>query len=147
MTEAERVRQVLTAIFRRRGGEGRYTRLFENLPAAQQAELRNEASVGAGELPVIGSVQASERWLLITTERIVWREKSSVHSVPVEQVHHVDPEGFNARWKTEMGTLRIETVGHETHIVSVEPGAPLCGIWNVLRNLEARNQAKQGSAG
>jgi len=146
MTDAEMTRRVLSAIFRTRGGDGRFTRLFENLDQSQRDLLRAVASIRDGELPVIGSIDTPEQWLLITTQRVIWQSDGLIRELPATQIRHVNPGVFSSRWKTQMQTLQIETTSHKTHTISAELGAPLFGVWNVLLNFGARNRAKGGTS-
>ncbi len=144
MTESEKLKGTLSAIFERKGRDGRYTRLFENLEPSQQEALLKEVSLNAGELPVIGSVESQGTWLVVTTERIVWRLRSQTRTVFVHDVWHVRADlprmvATGVR-KDQLRELEIETVGHEHCTIEVEEGAPLMGVWNALMNLGARNR-------
>lgn len=144
MTESEKLKGTLSAIFERKGRDGRYTRLFENLEPSQQEALLKEVSLNAGELPVIGSVESQGTWLVVTTERIVWRLRSQTRTVFVHDVWHVRADlprmvATGVR-KDQLRELEIETVGHEHCTIEVEEGAPLMGVWNALMNLGASNR-------
>jgi hypothetical protein len=69
---AESLKEVWTSIFRRKGGDGVTTRLFENLDASQQRALFAEFNLRESELPVIASIQDPGHWFILTTERLAW---------------------------------------------------------------------------
>jgi hypothetical protein len=144
MTESEKLKSTLSCIFRRKGRDGRYTRLFDNLEPSQKSALLKEVSLHDGELPVIGSSESAEQWMIITTERIVWRLKGRTQSVSVHDVWHVTIDGLKMMAtgvrKHELRELQIETAGHEQRTIEVEEGPPLFGVWNALLNLGARTR-------
>jgi hypothetical protein len=147
VTEAEKLKSTLTAIFKRKGQNGHYTRLFENLDPPQRESLLKEVSLHAGELPVVGSAESPDIWLIVTTDRIVWRLKGKTQTLSVNDVWHVKadfPKMLVAGVrKHQLRELQIETVAHEQRTIEVEEGAPLMGVWNVLMNLGARNRKKE----
>jgi hypothetical protein len=144
MTDTEKLKSTLSAIFKRKGGNGRYTRLFENLEPSQKDALVNELPLRGGELPVIGSVESRDKWLLITTERIVWRLEGETHTLAVRDIQHVAADlrklVATGRRKEHMRELQLKTMSDELLTVEVEEGAPLMGVWNALLNLCARNR-------
>lgn len=147
MTEAEKLKSTLTAIFKRKGKDGRYTRLFENLESLQRESLLKEVSLHPGELPVIGSAESQDTWLIVTTDRIVWRLGGKRQTLSVHDVWHVKADlpkmvATGVR-KNQLRELQIETVSHEQRTIEVEEGAPLMGVWNALINLGARNRKKE----
>jgi len=56
MTRAEHLQHISSTIFRRRGENGVYTRLFEDLFPVHREFLLSNVPLHEGELPVIGSV-------------------------------------------------------------------------------------------
>lgn len=147
MSEAEKLKDTMAAIFRRKGHDGRYTRLFDNLEPGQRETLLAEAPLHEGELPVVGSAESHDKWLLLTTERLVWRWGERTRTLPVRDVWSVKADfpkmvATGVR-KDKLRELQIETAGHEQCVVEVEEGPPLMGVWNVLMNLGARNRKKE----
>ncbi len=146
MTEHEKLKSTLSAIFKRKGRDGRYTRLFENLESVQKDALLNEVRLNEGELPVIGSTEAQDKWLLLTTARITWRLGGKTENLNVEDVRDAVADFrklmATGRRKDQMRELQILTMNGEQHTIEVEEGAPLMGVWNALKNLGARNRRK-----
>jgi len=138
LTSAESLKDTWVSIFRRKGADGSYTRLFDNLDPSRRSTLFALLKLGASELPVIGSIQDSGNWLVLTTERLVWSiggERREVAAgavrdatVDLKQLQHSDS-------KLEMRQLQVVTMENGEHSIELEPGAPLSGVWNVLKNL------------
>lgn len=137
MTPSESLKNTWAAIFQRRGGNGTYTRLFDKLDPRQQGILLAEFSPTETELAVVGSVQDSANWFVLTTERLAWSIRGERSEIPVSIIHNAMP-GSNQR-KEEMRQLRMETTVGDC-LIELEPGAPLTGVWNILNNLGARNR-------
>lgn len=60
-------KEVLCSVFRRKGRNGEHTRVFDGLEPSQKAALLGQAALNASELPVIGSIESGEMWLIVTT--------------------------------------------------------------------------------
>jgi hypothetical protein len=144
MNEAQRVKGRLGRIFKRKGRDGRYTRLFENLNPLQREALLKETPPDPEELPVIGSAEGQEKWMLITTKRIVWRLNSKTQSLPLEAIWDVVADFpklvTTGLKKDEMKELQILTADGRRYSFEVEKGAPLSGVWNALKNVGHRNR-------
>jgi hypothetical protein len=114
------------------------------LEPPQKAALLKEVPLNSGELPIIGSVESQDNWLIVTTERIVWRLDGKTQTLPVQDVWNVKADfpkmtATGVR-KHHLRELQIETVSHEQCTIEVEEGTPLMGVWNALMNLGARNR-------
>ena len=144
MNEAEQLKNTLTSIFKRRGHDGNYTRLFENLEPAHRETLLSKIELERSELPVIGSVEGYDNWLIITTERVVWHSAGREQSLRVRDIQDVvaDFQGLVAtgRKKEEMRELQVLCANGERQTLELEAGAPLMGVWNALKNLGTRNR-------
>src|SRR2546427_5656748 len=86
MNEAEKLKSTLSSIFSRKGRDDQYTRLFENLESPQKHALLSKVQLNEGELPAIGSAERADKWLVITTERIVWRLEGKEQSLSARDV-------------------------------------------------------------
>jgi len=145
LTAAESLKDTWASIFRRKGGDGTYTRLFDNLDPSQRSTLLAEITFRESELPVIGSIQDSSNWLVLTTERLAWsiggeRREIAAGAVldataDLKQLQRGDHS------KLGMRQLQVVTMGDGEHLIELEPGGPLSGTWNVLKNLGARNRS------
>ncbi|MGH9966428.1 MAG: hypothetical protein ACREBG_01145 [Pyrinomonadaceae bacterium] len=135
---------MLTSIFRRKGRAGRHTRLFEDLEPLQKSTLQDAVKLDDNELPVIGSVESRHKWLVLTTERVVWHFEGKTQTLSVWDIRDVEVDlqalASKGIHKDQMRELQINTMGGEQFTIEVEEGAPLIGVWNALKNLGARNR-------
>lgn len=137
LTPAESLKDTWASIFRRRGRNGNHTRLFDNLDVGQKYILQREFSSAGTELPVVASVQNSANWFVMTTERLVWSIDGNRGEIATRLVEGVMP-GTNQR-KREMSKLLIKTP-YGDHLIELEPGSPLVGVWSILLHLSGRNR-------
>jgi hypothetical protein len=148
VTSAGDLKDIWTSIFRRSGGNGAYSGLFDDLPVSLRNLLLAEARLRETELPVIGSVADASNWFVLTTERLIWSRAGPRHEIAAGAVREVasDLEALrrSGLGKSNMRSLRVTTVTGEEHEIVLEPGKPLIGAWNVLRNLYLRNRRAVG---
>lgn len=146
LTAAESIRSNWTGIFRRKGGDGTYTRLFENLDAMQQNALLRQIDLREWEFPVVGSFQNPDNWLILTTERLVWSIAADPHEINVHVVRDAvadfDQLQYSGRSKLELRELKVLTIDGGERRIELESGPPLSGVWNILKSIGARNRAR-----
>jgi hypothetical protein len=151
LTEAKSAKRIWTSIFRRNGGDGNYTRLFDNLDPSQQGALLAEFGLSDLELPVIGSLQDSRNWLVLTTERLAWsiggKRQELATTVIRDATADLRQLQRSEHSKLSMRRLQISTTGDVEYVIELEPGRPLIGVWNILRNVGARNRRPLGDSG
>jgi hypothetical protein len=148
LTAAESLKDMWASIFRRTGGDGAFTRLFDNLDAPQRSTLLSKFRLRGTELPVIGSIEDSSNWLVLTTERLVWSIGGERRELPSDTVCYARADFQQLRHgKLGMRQLLVVSMGNVDMPIELEPGAPLIGVWNIFRNLCARNQNKRKVAG
>jgi len=139
------------SIFRRKGGDGAYTRLFDNLDQPRRSVLLAKLKLHRSELPVIGSIQDSGNWLVLTTERLVWSIGGERRELAADVIRDATADlkqlQRSERSKLEMRQLQVATIRDGEYSIELEAGAPLSGIWNVLKNLGARNRSAIKKAG
>ena len=143
LTPAESLKDTWAAIFRRRGRDGAYTRLFDNLDPSQRDTLVAALKLRESELPVIGSVKNSDNWLLLTTERLAWSIDGKCQELAAGAVHGavIDFGRLHAYGsKLKMYELQVVTMGNRKYSIELEPGEPLSGVWNILMHLGRRNR-------
>jgi hypothetical protein len=133
---AESLKNTWESIFRRKGGDGVCTRLVDSMDPGQRDTLLRAIELRAAELPVIGSLQGPNNWLLLTTERLVWTVVGERHEIDVKTIRHVRPDLS----KPEMRALQVTTLEGDEYKIELEPGRPLNSTWHVLNNLVARNR-------
>jgi hypothetical protein len=140
---AEKLRSTWTAIFCRKGGNGAYTRPFESLEPRQREALLSSFPLRAGELPVIGGLKDSRNWFVLSTERVVWALKGELRELDIGIIRDAIADFDqleSSHSKLKMRTLQITTSSGEAHLIEMEPGLPLGGVWNILKNVGARNK-------
>jgi hypothetical protein len=147
LTDAESLKRMWTRIFARSGADGTYTRVFERLDPAQQSFLLNRIELHDAELPVLGSAQGVDTWLILTTDRLVWAIDGVCHELAASLIWGAKPDLLALRAAGEsmltMRQLRVQTMSGEEYVIELEPGAPMSGTWNVLLNLAGRNLRKR----
>lgn len=143
---AESAKNTWSSIFRRRGANGVYTRLFDSLDCEHQHALITaaELELRENELPVIGSIRDAQNWLILTTDRLLWCIEGRRMELSIEYIRDVGADlgelQRKQQSKLEMRQIRILTLTNLTYPIELEPGPPLSGTWNVLRNIGARNR-------
>ena len=139
-------KDIWTSIFLRKGKNGAYTRLFNSLEPSQQHMLLDVVGLRDTELAVIGSVQNPEKWLVVTTERVVWSIGGNRNVVAVGEISHIKADIPSPEAKKNLHELQIVTMTGKTYLIELEPGAPLMGVWNVLVNMARRNRTAMKQA-
>jgi hypothetical protein len=144
LTAAESLKDTWASIFLRKGGDGTYTRLFDNLDSAQQSTLLAEFKLHESELPVIGSFRDSSNWLVLTTERLAWSIEGKREEIAASAIRDATADlrkiQRSEHSKQSMHQLQVVTMRDGEYSIELEPGEPLSGTWNVLKNLGARNR-------
>ena len=145
LTAAESLKNTWASNFRRKGGDGIHPRLCDHLDPPQQRALFAEFKLRESELPVIGSVQDSGDWLVLTTERLAWSIGGKSQELPTNAIRDATADLMRLQReehsKLEMRQLQIVTMEGDAYSIDIEPGGPLSGTWNVLKNLGARNRS------
>ncbi len=135
--------RLMTAIFLRKGGEGHRTRLFDNLAAREQSTLLRAAQLEPGETAVVGHVADHSEWCMITTRRLIWKNKDGSGSVELAGirriVHDMVADIQNGRWdKNQWQDLRIEDETGQVATLMLEEGRPFFAVWNLLHRAKLR---------
>ncbi len=133
-----------SSIFLRKGGEGVYTRLFDNLDVSHKIVIEKAVSFHTDELPIVGSVRSQSNWLVLTTDRLIYsiegqRTELLVGTIADAVADFTEVIAKN-KTKAEMNKLKLLTLDRKEHLIEMEPGRPLSGIWNVLKNIGHRNR-------
>lgn len=140
---AENLKNTWESIFRRKGGDGVYTRLVDSMNPGQRSTLLGAIKLRETELPVIGSLRGPNNWLVLTTERLVWTAAGERHEIDAENIRDAAADFKqleNSQSKLEMRALQVTTLEGDKYTIELEPGQPLSGTWNVLKNLGTRNR-------
>jgi hypothetical protein len=144
LDDPETRKQICSSTFRRKGGDGVYTRLFDNLDKSQQEILSAAVELQDQELPIVGSVEGQENWLLLTTARLVWCIKGKREELPIREIGHCrrDLTKHGPRTKLTSKELEVVTAGRKNYLIELEPARPLFATWHVLNNMGAWNRKR-----
>lgn len=130
-------RRSICSIFRRKGGEGRLTMLYENLPVFEQRSLESNINFADGEKPAIAYFESEGSWCLLTNHRLIWRDLNSRQEVAIMELGRVTHDMHYSVQRGEMDRLlwrelNVETADGRTLVLQMEPGKPFVGFWSVL---------------
>jgi hypothetical protein len=144
--DARSRKNVWSAIFRRKGGRGLYTKLFDELTAQEQQVVISLAGLDLrSELPVFTSVSYGETWAVFTTRRLVFGEGNSPKQIALCDIVNVeldkgDLKSLGISAKQLISSLLVTTKDGKQSKVHFEGGSSLGAILNILNNVIARNR-------
>lgn len=133
--------------FERSGGGGRFSRLFEEHTLEAQQSMRDAASLGAGEVPLIACFLNATEWVLLTSERLISNSKRGFETLDWGQItdatvdEMVIAEG-GAEAKRELDQLEVVVADGRRVPIDLEPGYPFSAFWNVLKLVARSNRSK-----
>ena len=125
-------------VFRKKGGEGKYLMLYENLDSSIKDILKNAYQLEPKELPIIGMVRNSIV-MLVTTRNVFYKDSAKTCCLPLRLIDSIAMDlGVYERTlqhgnKMQMDELLIELTDGQLHKITFEAGRPLFGVWNALR--------------
>jgi hypothetical protein len=122
--------------FTKSGGEGIHCKPFIAFPDQVQEAVRVQGALHAHEIPAVLCYFSNEKWVLLTTERLLWRSEAAV-ATSVELVHvkdeMVEPHAMaQARNKLAWSVLTIVEDSGARHHIELESGKPFFGFLNAL---------------
>lgn len=128
---------IIAAIFRRRKGNARKTRLFDELPQTEQQLLLDNAGLAADEDPVIAYLGGDTSWCLVTNQGLVWLDGEGVHRVSIFEVdrftHDMGAAVHRGSFdKRQFDELTVHAGSSEPMVVQLEAGAPFYAVWRAL---------------
>jgi hypothetical protein len=96
------------------------------------------------ELPVLGSIDDSGFWFILTTERLMWSIRDRRCELSIGDIRDAIVE-FRKLQESKRALLTIKelqvmTFSGENYLLEMEAGKPLSGVWNVLKNIGTRNR-------
>ena len=122
--------------FERTGGRGEYCGPFQDLPGAARDSLTASANLTSDEQPVIACFFDEDRWALLTSKRLVWRDGPEQHAVASADLTSATVSTdhlLDAGSKSAIAELSIGTADGRAFQLRLEPGRPFFGFWNVLK--------------
>jgi hypothetical protein len=128
---------IIAAIFRRRKGNARKTRLFHELPQTEQQLLLENAGLGNGEDPVIAYLGGDTSWCLVTNQGLIWLDDEGIHRVSISEVdrftHDMGVAVHRGHLdKRQFDELTVQAGSGEPAVVQLEAGAPFYAVWRAL---------------
>ncbi len=135
-----RVDRVLQ-VFEKRGGNGEFTKPFDQLPDSIQSDLLAAATLNEEEVPILASVHSASSWVLLTCDRLLWTVADGVREVSWESIRDAtipvsSMAALRSKVKLENAILEVATDSGAVEVV-IEPGKPFSGFWNVLKMVPA----------
>ncbi len=143
------VKERLVRIFRRHGSNGQFARVFDELAEGQRDTLLSAVQLHSDESPVLGGVESSERWFVITTQRATWFCGKQLRTIAARDIRDavVDLDAFGLeKTKREMNEVQIVAKSGERLPFPVEAGTPLSGVWNTLKGLARISQGMEAAS-
>jgi hypothetical protein len=130
-------RRSISSIFCRKGGEGHFTMLFENLPVPARRSLETKVGFSDGEKPVVAFFESDDSWCLLTNHRVVWHDLASQYEVGIMELRRVSHDMHVSVQRDELDRslwrdLNIETTDGRKLSLQMEPGRPFIGLWSAL---------------
>lgn len=128
---------VITAIFQRRKGDARTTKLFRDLTETQQRLLLELARLDAGETPIIAYLGGDTSWCLVTNGGLVWLDVDGIHRASIFDVTGLTHDMGTALRrghldKRQFDELTVHIRGREPAVIQLEAGAPFYAVWRAL---------------
>jgi hypothetical protein len=140
------MKDTLLAIFRRRGGDGEYLRVFERLGLRDQEFLTQQAGCSGGEIPILGTAQVQNEWLLLTTERLIWTDTDGQKQICLQNIENVMVDlkriGMLHSTMDKNRELEIVLIDGRAYKLITEAGPPFSGLWNILAFIARRNRSQ-----
>ncbi len=138
-------KNIMEAIFRRRGGNGASTGLFRELDTSTSKKLLANFIFLDSEETVVGS-DYDNSLCALTTERILYSSEKSCLEVNLSNIFDAIVDLKELQRKG----VRLNQADHIQLLMSdgrklaikVEPGSPLSGIWSILKHIGDKNRRK-----
>lgn len=130
---------VIKSVFQRKGGPGKFSKLFSDFSKEDQQGVLSEAKLEPEELPILACIPGGGAWLLVTSSRLLHKSRDSLWSADHRDLKVVAADlrgsAVNRSPIGELSSVTLTTLSGERHSVTVESGAPYYGILNALQRL------------
>jgi hypothetical protein len=136
--------------FRKSGGDGAYTKPFEELDPSSQLLILERVDMQVDERPVLACVLGKDHWTVLTTGRVLWRYPHGAGDLAFSEIADatVRREAIGAAGTmSELRELAIAARGGVTHLLSLEAGKPFSGLWSVLKTIAHATVVSGGTRG
>lgn len=140
MKKGESLKKLLISIFKRKGGEGKNTFLFDNISSNNQELISSTLKdIEENEYGVLVYLVDENNHFIITTKRIIEKNNGIIISLNHSELKLADISllkqykiGAKSKKGFEIITLKFTNNEHD---LMVEPDNPYWGLLNVLRYL------------
>ena len=143
---------IIAAIFRRRMGNARKTRLFHDLSETERRLLLEHAGLETGEEPIIAYLGGHTSWCLVTGRGLVWLDGEGVHRLNIFEAERFTHDMGAALQrghldKRQFHELTVHMKSGETALIQLEAGSPFYAVWRALDwMLDWANRPQQNAA-
>ena len=141
--ERARLKRTCERLFERSGGSTRLSGLFDELSPNVRRAICEALDLEPEELPILASVPTPQRWVVVTTDRVVYRSNGDPICILLHDLQDAHSSLLDDANRSRDNILVLLANG-KRHEATVEAGYPLSGIWNVLRYLQRRLMRNEG---
>lgn len=121
--------------FLEKGGPGIFTKPFDRQARLIRTRLTPLLSLKECESAAIAYFIHEHCWVVLTTQRLVWKEGVEGGDLGLDQIRSVqlDMYDFLRKGRTNMDTLYVVRKSEQTHRFRLESGPPFWGFYSALR--------------
>lgn len=132
---------ILVSLFKRKGGEGQYTKVVSENSLPESLVLSN---FGSDEIGLIIYYKSDSDWFLLSNKRIRSSHEGDTASLNIQDLKEVTlamQEEFKdgIRNKNDFSRLRIKDKSGGSNLLYLEKGQPYEGLYQVLHFLASKN--------
>jgi len=144
MNDTKDKSSIWISIFKRKGGEGLFTKIITDQNRSRFPDQLSH--LGEGEKPLLCYRQDDSNWLLISNKRILQERSGSKLSLSFADLRRV---GFafreelhnNILSKSEYTRIAVTDNSGKTYILQIEKGEPFKGVFQMLHYIVASEYA------
>lgn len=126
--------QRLLRVFQSRGGAtAQRVKAFDDSPAPVKTEIVRLLAPGESP-PFLVFVALTGDWTAVSLEQVLWKAAGQSNRIQLSQITAVQPLN-GPRAKASMDELSLSTKAGGNVVIPFEPGAPCCGLWNMLLSM------------
>jgi hypothetical protein len=141
-------KDILAAIFERKGGRGPRTTLFRSGALNEKCEqLGREFGLDKKDEEAVLFItdELGEPLIFVTTKRLFWNSEGKMHWVSLLSIAWQEPAD-RTEHKKLWTRLRVTTFEGDPFVIRSEPGDSFFGLWNVLLYVSRSNRRHRPSA-
>lgn len=135
MTADENLKSTWSAVFRRKGGSGVHTRLWDEWDSETRRFAETMLEPKDDEMPVVLARTVLGGSVLLTTRRIV----TDTVVAATSEITTVRPSEFSEKRKDELNELEVNLSNGKSILLVLEAGSSYFAIWSVLLHVSKKN--------